>query len=145
MASGLRGRRGAEGARHWDVLLVIAAGGAVGALGRWALDRLLPGDPPQFPWGTFLVNVAGSALLGGLLVLLVEVWPPHRYARPFSGVGLLGGFTTFSTVMAQGRALFAAGAPELAAAYVVGTLVAALAAAWAGLALVRHLTRGARQ
>ena len=124
----------------WDVVAVVAAGGALGGVLRYALGRAVPVAPEGFPWATFVENVLGCFLLAGLLVLLLEVWPPRRYARPFLGVGLLGGFTTFSAFTAETRGLLAGGAAPLALAYVLGTVFAGLAATWGGLALVRRLT-----
>ena len=69
----------------------------LGAEARYGIDRLIPPPATGFPWATLLINVSGCLLIGVLMVLLVEVWSPHRYARPFLGVGVLGGYTTFST------------------------------------------------
>ena len=128
-----RGRRVLR--RRWDVLLVIAAGGVLGSLARWGVAELLPPSPGGMPWATALVNVAGCLLLGVLLVLVVDVWPPSRYARPFLGTGVLGGFTTFSTYMVDTRGLLVAHRPVLATTYRLGTLAAGLGAVWAGTAL----------
>ena len=53
--------------------------------------------PTAFPWSSFLVNVAGSFVLGVILTLVVERWSPTRFVRPFAAIGFCGGFTTFST------------------------------------------------
>ncbi len=58
--------------------------------------RLLAGSG-RFPWATFVENVTGAFALGVLVVLAFARWPRSRYLRPFLGVGVLGGFTTFST------------------------------------------------
>ncbi|WP_028654741.1 CrcB family protein [Nocardioides sp. J54] len=110
------------GPRHYAA---VAVGGAVGAVVRYAAVELAP-DGPGFSWTTFAVNVAGAALLAGLLLL-----PLARRSTVWAaglGPGLLGGFTTFSATSEQARALLADGRPALAAAYVLGTLAAALAA-----------------
>lgn len=135
---GTRARPGSGPA--WDVVAVVAAGGALGGVLRYALGRAVPVAPAGFPWATFIENVLGCFLLAGLLVLLLEVWPPRRYARPFLGVGLLGGFTTFSAFTAETRALVVGGNAPLALAYVLGTVLGGLTATWAGFALVRRLT-----
>ena len=75
----------------WDILLAIAAGGALGGAARFGLNSLWPTSPGGFPWSTFVENVTGALLLGVLVVFLVDVWRPRRYVRPFLGVGLLGG------------------------------------------------------
>jgi CrcB protein len=136
---------------RWDILLVIAAGGALGSLGRWGLGEALARPRGEFPVATFTENLAGAFLLGLLMVWLTEVWPSARYLRPFLAVGVLGGFTTFSTYMLDTRDLLAAGRPALAAAYLVGTMLVGLLAVFAGvlsgrssLALARRLPRRGR-
>jgi CrcB protein len=115
-----------------SVLLVIGLGGAVGSLARWSLGEWLAG---RFPWATLVENVTGGLALGVLMVLVVEVWPSSRHLRTFVGVGVLGGWTTFSTFALDVRRLLADGEPALASLYLLGTLVAGLAAVWAGIAL----------
>lgn len=131
------------GAR-WDILAVIAAGGALGSLARWGLAAALPHRPGAFPWATFSVNVTGCLLIGALMVLLAEVWPPSRYLRPFLGIGVLGGYTTFSTYVLDARNLLVTGHAGTAAGYLLGSLAAGLAAVWAGVALIRSAVRLAR-
>jgi CrcB protein len=130
---------------RWDVLLVIAAGGAVGSLARWGLGEALSGGG-HFPWATFIENITGSFALGVLMVFVIDVWPPSRYVRPFVGVGVLGGFTTFSTYALDTRALVVADRAPLAAVYLFGTLAAGLAAVWLGIAVARlFITRAIRR
>jgi CrcB protein len=126
-----------------DVLAVIAVGGALGSLARWGLAQALPHPGATFPWATFAANVSGCLLLGVLMVGVLEVWPPSRYVRPFLGVGVLGGYTTFSTYMLDARGLLVAGRTALAGQYLFGTLAAGLAAVWLGVALARLAVRGA--
>jgi CrcB protein len=130
---------------HADVLAVISAGGALGSLGRWGVGELLQWSGTTFPWATFLVNVSGALALGVLMVLVVEVWPPRRYVRPFVGVGLLGGWTTFSAYVLEAHDLLAVDRPATAFAYVGGSLVAGLVAVWLGIAGARLLAPAARQ
>ena len=125
--------------RNADVLAVIALGGALGSLGRWGLGRLVPHDTGQFAWSTFVENVAGAFVLGALMVLLLEVWPPNRLVRPFLGVGVLGGFTTFSSYMLDTQDLLRAGRPGAALLYVFGTLLFGLLASWSGVAVTRAI------
>ncbi|GAA6526330.1 fluoride efflux transporter CrcB [Intrasporangium sp. DVR] len=124
-----------------DVLAVIALGGALGAAARYGTGQLWPTTPGGLPWATLVVNVAGSFLLGLLMVYVTDVWPPRRYVRPFLGVGVLGGFTTFSAYALDARALLADGRATAALAYVAGTLALALAAVVAGALVGRVLTR----
>jgi CrcB protein len=120
---------------------VIALGGGLGAVARYGLDQLWPTRRGGFPWATFTVNTLGCFLIGVLMVLVTEVWVAHRLVRPFFGVGILGGFTTFSTYTAETRALLLPGTVPLAFAYLLGTLVAALCAVIAGVWLTRAVTR----
>ncbi|MGW0230546.1 fluoride efflux transporter CrcB [Actinopolymorpha singaporensis] len=122
---------------HPGTTAAIAAGGALGALSRYGLTVLVPDGPGSFPWGTFFVNIAGCALIGVLMALLLEVWVAHRLWRPFLGIGFLGGFTTFSTYAVQTRGLLAAGQVATGLLYLFGTVAAALVAVWFGT----HLTR----
>lgn len=125
----------------WSVLGVISAGGAVGALGRFGLATAWPHAPGRFPWATFVTNVSGCFLIGILMVLITEVWSAHRLIRPFLGVGVLGGFTTFSTYTGDVQQLVAAGAARVGLLYLAGTLVAALAAVYLGSTATRLATR----
>lgn len=119
-----------------EILLVVAVGGALGSLARWSLGEWL--DSTAFPWATLIENVTGSLALGVLMVLVVEVWPASRYLRLFAGVGLLGGWTTFSTYALDLRGLLDAGELSLAGAYLAGTLVLGLLAVWLGIALTER-------
>jgi fluoride exporter len=122
---------------RWDILLVIAAGGALGSLGRWAVSEAVPHAADGVAWGTWLENVSGAFLLGLLMVLVLDYWPPHRYVRPFLAVGVLGGYTTFSTYMLDTRGLLAAGRAAAAFGYLAGTLLSGLAAVWVGVVVAR--------
>ncbi|WP_342669962.1 fluoride efflux transporter CrcB [Amycolatopsis jejuensis] len=117
----------------------IALGGGLGALARYGLAQALPTAPGGFPWATFWTNVAGCFLIGVLMVLVTEAWPAHRLVRPFLGVGVLGGFTTFSTYAVETRDLLSPGTVPLAFAYLGGTLAAALVAVLLGHAITRKL------
>ena len=122
-------------ARDLDVLAVIAAGGVVGSLARWGIASTLPHHGTAYPWATFLENVTGCLLLGVLMWFVVEVWIVGRYVRPFLGVGVLGGFTTFSTFSVETTGLLRDGAVGMAALYVVGSLLAGLLAVRLGRVL----------
>ncbi|MEU8897237.1 CrcB family protein [Nocardia sp. NPDC048505] len=123
------------------VLVVIALGGALGALGRYGLTLAWPASPGGFPWAVFTINVAGSFLLGALMVVLTEVRPAHPLTRPFLGVGVLGGFTTFSTYANDFRALLQPATAGTAALYLAGTLIAALLATGCAVVLTRSAAR----
>lgn len=129
----------------WTVLGTIAAGGVLGALGRYALASAWPHARAHFPWATFVTNVSGCLLIGVLMVLITEVWPAHPLVRPFVGVGVLGGYTTFSTYTGEVQQMVSAGAARTGLLYLFGTLVAALAAVQLGISLARRTTRRYRR
>lgn len=119
------------------VLAAISVGGALGSLARWGVGAALPHGSGGVPWSTFLDNVVGAFLLGTLMVLVLEVWPPTRLVRPFLGVGVLGGFTTFSTYLLDTQDLLRSGRPGTALLYLFGTLVVGLLASWSGVTVTR--------
>ncbi len=118
---------------------VIAIGGALGALARYGVELWLPTGPGRFPWGTFAINVVGCLLIGVLMVLVTDVFTGRTLLRPFLGVGVLGGFTTFSTYANEVRGLLRPGSVPVAVAYLAGTLVSALLAVLLGMVLARRL------
>jgi fluoride exporter len=117
----------------------VAMGGAVGAVARFAvvagMARVL-GE--AFPYGTALVNVAGSFAMGLLFVALAERQVIH-YA-PFLMVGILGGFTTFSAFSLDAVRLWERGDGMLAVAYVMGSVLLSIAALLFGMAAGRMVT-----
>ncbi|MGH3496060.1 MAG: fluoride efflux transporter CrcB [Nocardioidaceae bacterium] len=119
--------------RHVPVLASIAAGGVIGAEARYALARALPHGATGLPWSTLLINVVGSALIGVLMVTILEARRPHRLARPFLGVGLLGGFTTFSSYSVDAQQLLQAHRAASAAVYLLLTLLCGLLAVALGV------------
>jgi fluoride exporter len=122
-------------------LLAIAVGGALGGIARYGVDRAVPWNGRGFPWDTFAVNVAGSLLLGLIIVFALEIWQPYTYVRPFAAVGFCGAFTTFSTYAVETDQLARHHHVGLAAGYTVASLVAALAAVAIGIIVGRLLTR----
>jgi fluoride exporter len=128
----------------WRTLGVIAVGGAAGALARYGLSAAFPHPAGAFDWATLGINVSGCALIGALMVAITEVWPAHPLVRPFLAVGVLGGFTTFSTYIVDIQRSLDAGAAVSALAYLAVTLAAALAAVWAGITVMRMLARRVR-
>jgi len=123
-----------------SLMVAVAAGGAVGAVARYmvtsAVPRLLGHG---FPWGTLVVNVVGSLLMGLLIDILARRWSAPVEARVFLVTGCLGAFTTFSTFSLDVVTLYERGALLPAALYVVGSVVAGVAALFAGLWLGRAL------
>lgn len=118
-------------------LAVVAVGGVLGALARYGLGLALPHAPGTFPLATFGTNVVGCLLIGALLVVITERTAVHPLVRPFLATGFLGGFSTFSTYAVDAHELLRSGRAATALAYLVGTLVAALAATCAGMRLGR--------
>lgn len=119
---------------RWDVLLVVAAGGALGSLARWGAGLAVPHSGRQFPWSTFTVNALGCLLIGALMWFEEERWAPSRYRRSFLRTGVLGGFTTFSAYGLDTHGLLLAGAAPVATAYVGASLLCCLLAVPLGAA-----------
>ncbi|WP_433220251.1 fluoride efflux transporter FluC [Dactylosporangium sp. CS-047395] len=125
----------------WPVLGAISAGGAIGALSRYGVALAWPHAPGGFPWSTFVINVTGCLLIGALMVVVTEVVTGRPLLRPFAGVGILGGYTTFSTYVVDVHQTAVAGAPWTALGYLAATLVGALLAVWTGSALTSAVVR----
>lgn len=125
--------------REWDLLVAVAAGGVAGAEARYGVDVALPHAVGAFPWATVVVNVAGSLLVGVLMVVLLERARPHRLWRPFLGTGVLGGFTTYATFAVDTRQLITEHQAGLALGYVVLTFAACLTAVWLGVRATRWI------
>lgn len=143
--AGVRARRRDFLRAQLPVLAVISIGGGIGSEGRYGMALLLPSPPGHFPWATFLTNVVGCLCIGALMVLITEVWSAHRLLRPFLGVGVLGGFTTFSTYAVDVRGLLQPESLPIAFAYLAGTVLCALLAVIAGVALTRWATGAVRR
>lgn len=121
-----------------EVPIAVAIGGATGAAVRWGVAESL-GQPAGFPTATFVANISGSFLLGVVLVLGERFHPQHHRAwarlwRPFLGTGVLGGYTTFSTVMLDLVRLDAA----TAMMYLVASVTLGLLAYAIGNSVVRR-------
>jgi CrcB protein len=125
-----------------DASLAVAAGGAIGSWLRFAVGRLYvaglgPVRASAFPWGTLTVNVLGSLAMGLLVGWLARYGSANEAARLFLAVGLLGGFTTFSSFSMEFALMVERGAIPQAALYVAISLIAGFTALFAGLALMR--------
>jgi CrcB protein len=118
--------------------LLAALGGALGALARWATAGILAGSPGGWPWATLVVNLTGCFLLGALLAVLAARSPEPSWARPFLGVGVLGGYTTYSAFAVEVVDLVDDGATALAAGYVLLSVAGGVAAVVLGAVLVRR-------
>jgi len=122
------------------VLALVAVGGGIGALARHGIGLLVPTGPGGFPWSTFVINLSGSLLIGVLMVLVAD-GRTGPLARPFLGVGVLGGYTTFSGHALDLTHLLRDGAALTAAGYLAATVVGALGATAVGLAATRAVLR----
>ena len=120
------------------ILLAIALGGAVGAVGR----HLVAAQVTQlfgnaFPLGTLTVNVVGSFVMGCLIETMAQVWAPANEVRAFLTVGMLGAFTTFSTFSMEVVLLAERGHHAAMAGYILLSVVLSVGALFLGLQLVR--------
>ena len=128
---------------QFKLLVLVFVGGGFGSCLRYGVTlaalRLLGAG---FPWGTFLVNVIGSTVMGAFAGYLVNrtPGPAHDAFRLFFMTGILGGFTTFSAYSLDTVALWEKGATTTAAVYAVGSVVISLTVLAAALVVVRGWT-----
>jgi CrcB protein len=121
-------------------ILVIGAGGFVGAIARHVLAGLVQHRTgAYFPTGTLAVNVLGCAMMGALLAVIEERQVLGPDARAFLAVGILGSFTTFSTFGFETMELLRTGSTRLAAVNVTANVLVGLIALWVGRTLARAL------
>lgn len=113
--------------------LLVALGGALGASGRFGVNLLAPWSGLGVPWGTLAINVLGSFAMGALFALSAE----NRPVLLFAGVGVLGGFTTFSAFSIETVRLMQRGDIGTAALYAGLSLMASIGGAFAGYMLAR--------
>lgn len=122
------------------IMLAVAMGGALGAVGRYLVMNAMGAWLGQgFPWGTFTVNLVGSFILGVILEGSALAWSPPPELRALLVVGFLGAFTTFSTFSMDSYYLIDRGQVGAATAYVAGSVVLCVAGFWAGIALLRQV------
>jgi CrcB protein len=123
------------------VIVGVAIGGALGASARWGLDRFIEGRVDSvFPWSTFTINVTGCLVIGILTEQLVDRHHVPAWIRIGLIVGVLGGYTTFSTFSQESLSLFET--PHdlpVALAYAAGSVVVGILAVYAGVLLGRAL------
>ncbi|MGF6834039.1 CrcB protein [Paenarthrobacter sp. TE4293] len=120
---------------HWRFIGIVAAGGVVGALSRYALGLVIPA-PGAWPLPTLLINLSGALALGALLEGLSRRGPDvgnRRVLRLALGTGYLGAYTTYSTLAMDAVHLFSAGSAPAAAAYLAASLLGGAVATTAGI------------
>jgi fluoride exporter len=121
-------------------LLVFVGGGLGASLRHFINVTLARCMGTGFPWGTFIINITGSTVMGliaGYLAFKGEASQPWRL---FMMTGILGGYTTFSAYSLDAALLYERGELGFAALYVIGSVVLSIAGLFAGLALVRQIT-----
>ncbi len=119
--------------------LLVAAGGMIGAVGRYGLSGWIGNATSgRFPYGTLVVNIIGCLIIGFFLTLGYErfAWSPEL--RVFVAVGILGGFTTFSTFSFETISLLREGTYYLALFNMLASLVGCLAATFVGVVLAKQ-------
>lgn len=123
-----------------QLLLAVAAGGAIGSVGRYlATSAFGHAVGTAWPWGTLVVNVAGGFAIGLLAGLMALRWSVSPELRGFLITGVLGGFTTFSAFSLEAMTLIERNAWGSAATYVAASVALSLAAAFAGSWIARGL------
>lgn len=127
-------------ALSFSSLLWVAAGGALGSVARY-LSMIMVGQAvgQGFPWGTLFVNIVGSAVMGVLAELGALTWQPSQDLKLFLTVGILGGFTTFSTFSLDVAVLVERHSWPVAALYVGLSVTLSVAALFAAMAAVRQV------
>jgi CrcB protein len=121
-----------------NMIMAVAAGGAFGAVARYVVaGQVGHWLGTGFPWGTLAVNVIGSLIMGTLAELFALVWSPGPEMRALLIVGVLGGFTTFSSFSLDAILLIERNDWWPAVLYIGGSVILSLAAFFAGMRLLR--------
>jgi CrcB protein len=120
-----------------DRYLVVLAGAGLGGLARYTLGTwIMARTGARFPLGTFFINISGSFFIGLLMTLLTERMHPHPNWRLFLVVGVLGGYTTFSSFEYETLQAMRGGARWMGLIYVMGSVLLGYLAVWLGAALL---------
>lgn len=122
------------------ILLAVALGGALGSLLRYVVAGAVQSSTwPGFPWGIFVVNISGGFVMGVIVELSALKLNLTPEMRAFLTVGILGGYTTFSTFSLDSALLIERGDYSGAALYIAGSALLSILALFAGLWLVRWI------
>lgn len=120
-----------------DRYLVVMLGAALGGLARFvAGTAIMDKYGGSFPLGTVIINITGSFLIGIIMTLLTERWSTHPNWRLFLVVGVLGGYTTFSSFEYDTLLAARRGGPVIALANVLGSVILGYVAVWFGAWIV---------
>lgn len=132
---------------NFTTCLVVMAGGALGTLARYTVSFLALPISGELPWGTIIINIAGSFIIGffGTLTLAHGRFPVSEDFRMFVMVGICGGFTTFSAFSLQTLDLLRAGAITRAAMNIVLSVVLCVIAVAAGHVIGAYFNGGATE
>lgn len=118
--------------------LLVMLGGAFGAGGRFLVGRLaLAWFGPGYPWGTLGVNLVGGFFMGLLVGALARTAVPQENARLLLAIGVLGGFTTFSSFALDAVNMIERGSWAGALGYILVSVIGSILAVFAGLGLAR--------
>jgi CrcB protein len=119
-----------------DRFLVVFAGAGLGGLTRYIAGTwIMAKFGGRFPMGTFVINVSGSFLIGVLMTLLTERFHPHPNWRLFLVVGILGGYTTFSSFEYEIYTAVRDGARAMGALYILSSVLVGYLGVWLGALL----------
>jgi fluoride exporter len=120
-------------------IILVMSGGAIGAGLRYGLTRALPYGGDGWPWATFAVNVLGGLAMGVLAAWVLRGDNSAESLRLFVGVGVLGGFTTFSAFSLEMAQMVERGQMGLAALYAIASVLIALGALFAGMTAAKAI------
>lgn len=120
-------------------VILVMSGGAIGAALRYGLSRALPASESGWPWATFTANVLGGLAMGVLAAWVMRGDNSAESLRLFVGVGVLGGFTTFSAFSLEMMRMIERGQMGLAAGYAVASVLLALGALFVGMLAARAI------
>ncbi|MFN3619971.1 fluoride efflux transporter FluC [Sphingorhabdus sp.] len=120
-------------------IILVMSGGAIGAALRYGLSRALPVGATGWPWPTFAVNIIGGLCMGVLAIWLMRGDSSTEPLRLFLGVGVLGGFTTFSAFSVEMAYMVQRGQIGMATGYAAVSVILALGATFAGMAAAKAI------
>ncbi len=121
-----------------NVILSVAVGGAIGAVGRyWISTQVAHLAGTAFPWGTLAVNILGCAIMGALVQLMALVWSPPEELRALLTVGMMGALTTFSAFSVEIVLMLERGQWAVAMLYIVASVVLCVGAMLLSMAVLR--------